>query len=369
MADPLTRPVTLGAFELDNPIVMAPLTRARAGADGVPGPLAPEYYRQRASAGLLITEATNISAVARGFADTPGIYTEAHVEGWGPVTDAVHREGGLIVCQLWHTGRVSHESLHPGHANASSSDGACDQCRAWVITDGVGGRVPTTTAVALTEAGIRSTVADYARAARFAMDAGFDGVEVHAANGYLLQQFLADNVNRRTDNYGGSPANRGRIVREVVAAVAAAIGADRTGIRISPVFGGNGIADSDPAATYRTLLADLDPVGLAYVHVADSGTMMPGAKPRMDEILDIIGDTGRPLVLNGAFDGPRARAALAAGHGAAIAFGRPFISNPDLVARLRGDLPLTPPDPATFYGGGARGYTDYPTLSVSRRSP
>ncbi len=365
MVDPLSQPLTLGALRLPNRVFMAPLTRSRAGADGVPTPLMAQYYAQRASAGLIISEATNISEVARGFADTPGLFTDEQVTGWRLVTDAVHSAGGHMFAQLWHTGRVSHEVLHPGQACVSASAIPCDDCKAFVITDGVGGRVPTSPPVALDSAGITRTIADYVAAANRAIAAGFDGVEVHGANGYLLHQFLASNVNQRTDRYGGSAENRARLLLEVTEAVAAAVGADRVGVRISPLFTGNGIADADPADTFTTAAALLNAHGLAYLHVADSSVMAPGVGERMAENLAAIGGafTG-PVVLNGAYDATRARADIADGNASAIAFGRAFLANPDLPARLFAGAPLNPPDPRTFYGGGATGYTDYSTLNA-----
>lgn len=363
LSDPLSEPLELPAWTMSNRVVMAPLTRSRAQADGVPGPLAAEYYAQRAGAGLIVSEATNISPVARGYADTPGIYAPAHVRGWRQITDAVHDAGGLIVCQLWHTGRVSHESLHPPLSPVSPSGGEAQGCMAFVIgDDGVGRRVPASESVALDAEGIADTVADYASAAARAMDAGFDGVEIHGANGYLLHQFLASNINLRTDGYGGSAANRARLTLEVCQAVIAEVGADRVGLRLAPIFLGNGVNDADPHETYTTLCAALKDLDLAYLHLADSNVMGRGVTPRMDDLLAAIDGnyTGR-IFLNGAYDAERARADLAAGRADAIAFGRAFLANPDLPTRLIAGAPLNDPIPRTFYGGGAEGYTDYPT--------
>ncbi len=364
MTDPLFMSLPLLGTTLPNRIVMAPLTRSRAGAEGVPTALMAQYYAQRASAGLIISEATNISPVARGFADTPGIYTDAQVEGWRQVTDAVHDAGGHMVCQLWHTGRVSHESLHPGQPPVSASAGTDERVMAFVIdADGHGRRVPASPAVALDADGVARTIADYRIAAERAIAAGFDGVEVHSANGYLLHQFLASGTNHRTDAYGGSASNRARLLLEVVDAVAAAIGGARVGVRVSPIFTGNGISDADPHATFTEVGSELSARGLAYLHLADTGVMAPGVSPRMDELLAVMDASyDGTIILNGAYDGVRARADIAAGRADAIAFGRPFISNPDLAARLAANAPLTPADPRTFYGGDARGYTDYPTM-------
>jgi N-ethylmaleimide reductase len=234
---------------------------------------------------------------------------------------------------------------------------------AFVISDGVGRRVPASPPVALDSEGIAGTIADYVNAARRAIEAGFDGVEVHGANGYLLHQFLASNVNQRTDGYGGSAAKRARMLVEVTEAVAGAVDPDRVGVRVSPLFRGNGIADEDPVETFHTVAALLEPMELAYLHVADTSVMAPGVGERMAEVLAAVGDafTG-PVVLNGAYDALRARADIAAGRGTAVAFGRAFLANPDLPARLFADAPLNSPDPGTFYGGAAAGYTDYPPL-------
>ena len=364
MTDPLFTPLPLLGTTLPNRIVMAPLTRSRAGADGVPTALMAQYYAQRATAGLIVSEATNISPVARGFADTPGIYTDAQEAGWRLVTNAVHDAGGRIVCQLWHTGRVSHESLHPGQPPVSVSAGTDERVMAFVIdADGRGRRVPASPAVALDAAGIAGTIADYRAAAERAIAAGFDGVEVHGANGYLLHQFLASGTNRRSDEYGGFGANRAQLLLEVVDAVVAAVGAERVGVRLSPIFTGNGISDADPHATYTVVGSALSTRDLAYIHLADTGVMAPGVEPAIDELLAVMDASyDGTIILNGAYDGVRARADIAAGRADAVAFGRPFISNPDLVARLASNAPLTPADPRTFYGGGAPGYTDYPTM-------
>ncbi len=322
-----------------------------------------DYYAQRASAGLIISEATNISEVARGFGDTPGLFNDDQVAGWRLVTDAVHRRGGRIFAQLWHTGRVSHEDLHPGQPCVSSSAVSCDACMAFVFTDGVGKRVPASSPVALDAAGIEQTIDDYCNAALRAMSAGFDGVEIHAANGYLLHQFLASNVNERTDEYGGSATNRARLVVEVTDAVSDRIGAGRVAVRVSPIFRGNGIADRDPAETFSTVGALLDSRGLAYLHLADTSVMAKGVDSDMAGVLAAIGGSyGGRIVLNGAYDAARARADIAEGRADAIAFGRAFLANPDLPARLFADAPLNPPNPATYYGGTEVGYTDYPAL-------
>ncbi len=360
--DPLFDPVQIGALLAPNRIFMAPLTRSRASdPGGVPTQLMAEYYAQRASAGLIVSEATNISEVARGYAWTPGIYTDAQVDGWRTVTRAVHAAGGRIFCQLWHVGRVSHVSLHPGQDPVSSSARPCDRCMAFVEVDGVGRRVPASPPRALGTDEVRETCADYGAAAARAVEAGFDGVEVHGANGYLLQQFAAANVNDRDDEYGGSVANRARFHVEAVAAAVDAVGADRVGLRLSPVFAASGIDDPDPGPVHRAIATAASDFGLAYLHLADTGTMMPGAEPRMDEVLDLMrGAFDGPVVLNGGYDAARARHEIATGDASAVAFGRAFLANPDLPRRLAEGLPLNPPDPGTFYGGDHSGYTDYP---------
>jgi N-ethylmaleimide reductase len=362
-ADPLFEPVRIGALLAPNRIFMAPLTRSRASdPGGVPTQMMADYYAQRASAGLIISEATNISEVARGYAWTPGIYTDAQVSGWRMVTRAVHAAGGRIFCQLWHVGRVSHVSLHPGQDPVSASAVPCAECTAYVEVDGVGRRIPASPPRALTADEVRATCADYAAAAARAIEAGFDGVEVHGANGYLLQQFAAPNVNNRDDEYGGSVANRARFHIEAVSAAAEAIGADRVGLRLSPVFGFSGIADPDPGPVHRAIAEAASQRGIAFLHLADTGTMAPGAEPRMHEVLELMrGSFDGPVVLNGGYDAGRARHEIATGEAAAVAFGRAFLANPDLPRRLAQGLPLNPPEPATFYGGDQAGYTDYPT--------
>jgi len=320
-----------------------------------------QYYAQRASAGLIVSEATNISEVARGYAWTPGIYTSEQVARWRVVTDAVHEAGGRIVCQLWHTGRVSHESLHPGSATVSSSAQECNQCQAYVNVDGVGQRAPATPPRALSVSEIETTIADYATASSNAIEAGFDGVEVHSANGYLLQQFISPNVNDRDDSYGGEVANRVRFTLAAVDASIGAVGAGRVGLRISPLFPFNGIDDPDPGPAYRLIATEISHRGLAFLHIADTATMAPNAVSSMPEILALMaGSATVPVVLNGAYDATRARDDIASGAADAVAFGRAFLANPDLPRRLAEDLELNKPNPKTFYGGAEEGYTDYP---------
>jgi N-ethylmaleimide reductase len=363
--DVLFTPAQVGELTLPNRIILAPLTRSRAGQPGnVPTPLMAEYYAQRAGAGLIISEATNISQIAMGYALTPGIFTQAQIDGWRRVTESVHAAGGRMFLQLWHCGRMSHESLHPGEAPVAPSAIHCDECQVFVVdADGKGGPSAVTPPRELSVDEIRATVADYASATRNALAAGFDGVEIHAANGYLIHQFLASNTNQRTDQYGGSVENRCRFLFEVMESVLGEIPAGRVGVRLAPLFGLNGIADANPSETQGLVAAHLNGLGIAYLHAADTDVMR-GAEPQMDDILAFMRPRFRgPLMLNGAFDPARAANAIERGDGELVAFGRLYLANPDLPERIRAGGPYNTPDPATFYGGGAQGYTDYPTLA------
>jgi N-ethylmaleimide reductase len=364
--DPLFSPIQVGELSLPNRIVMAPLTRSRAGQPGnVPTPLMAEYYGQRASAGLIISEATNISRIAMGYALTPGIFSPEQVDGWRLVTEAVHGAGGRIVLQLWHCGRMSHESLHPGEQPVAPSAIHCEDCAVFTVdSEGKGGLSAVSPPKALSVDEIRATVTDYAAAARNAMAAGFDGVEVHAANGYLIHQFLASNTNRRNDAYGGGLRGRCRFLFEVMDAVLGEVPAKRVGVRLSPLFGRNGIADANPAETFGYVAERLNEQGIAYLHVADTD-VMAGAAPKMEAMLPFTRPRFRgPLMLNGAFDPERAAKAIASGDAELVAFGRLYLANPDLPQRIRRGGPYNEPDPATFYGGGEEGYIDYPALST-----
>jgi N-ethylmaleimide reductase len=356
----LLEPTVLGAIELANRLVMAPLTRCRAGAGNVPTDLMVEYYRQRASAGLIISEATQIMPEGQGYPNTPGIYNEAQIAGWRKVTDAVHAAGGKMVLQLWHVGRVSHSSFQP--------HGALPVAPSAIAIPGEGRdaafkKVPFETPRALDTAEIPAIVQAYELASHHAIAAGFDGVEIHAANGYLLDQFLRDGSNHRSDKYGGSIENRARFLMDVVDAVTAAVGADRVGLRISPLQPANGMSDSDPWATFSYVVRAVDAFKLAYLHVAGMGVDQPGvAGPAFD--LNAL----RPLwhgkmMVNYHYDQARAEAAVHDGHADVVAFGVPFIANPDLVNRFRLDAPLNEADANTFYGGNTKGYTDYPVYS------
>lgn len=354
-------PMPLGEITLPNRIVMAPLTRNRSvGLE--PGPLAVEYYRQRASAGLIISEATQVSPKGQGYLDTPGIHSAAQVAAWRRVTDAVHADGGRIFMQLWHVGRISHSSLLPdGAAPVSSTDR-----RPNAMTFAADGFVGVSSPRALRDDEIPGLVDEYRQGARCAMDAGFDGVEVHAANNYLLEQFLRDSVNDRAGPYGGSIANRTRLVIEIVEAVVGEVGAGRTGIRLSPMTTFNDTPrDSDPQALYGHLADRLGALGLAYVHVIEGETGGPREPEDAERPFDYAAmhqRFGGPWMVNNGYDQALAEDAVGSGRADLVAFGRPFISNPDLVRRLKLNAPLNPPDEATFYGGSAAGYTDYPTL-------
>ena len=353
----LFEPYALGPLQLSNRIVMAPLTRNRAGAGLVPGEHAATYYSQRASAGLLITEATQISAQAQGYQDTPGLYTQPQIDGWRRVTDAVHAKGGRIFVQLWHVGRISHVDLQPGGAAPVAPSAIRAETKTFVnnaFTD-----VSAPRALALDE--LPGIVEDFRKAAANAIAAGFDGVELHGANGYLLEQFIKDGANTRTDAYGGSIENRARLLLEVTAAVAGEIGPERTGVRISPVSPANGISCSDPQPQYDYIARQLSALGIVYLHVVEGATGGPRDVAPFD--FDALRSRFRQAYLaNNGYDLDLASARLAQGKADLFAFGRPFISNPDLVERLKTGAALAPLNPATLYGGGAAGYIDYPTL-------
>jgi N-ethylmaleimide reductase len=360
----LFEPVRLGPYQLANRIVMAPLTRSRAGDDGVPGPLMGEYYAQRASAGLIIAEGTNISPQGRGYAFTPGIYNDAQVEGWRRVTDAVHARGGRIFPQLWHVGRVSHPSLQPGGALPVAPSAIRPQATSYTSA----GFTPCVMPRALAISEIPEIIEGYRRAARKALAAGFDGVEIHAANGYLIDQFLRDSTNKRTDAYGGSRQNRARLLLEVAEAVAVIYGGERVGIRLSPLSPVNGAdLDSDPAGTYAYVVERLNTLGLAYIHVIEGVTQGAREVPEGFD-LQILRRLFRGLyIANNGYDLRLALDARRRNLADLISFGRLYISNPDLVERLRIGARLNVPDRATFFGGGAAGYTDYPVLTAAEK--
>ncbi len=358
-------PIQIGDIALANRVVMAPLTRNRAPRQ-LPNDLMRQYYTQRASAGLIVTEATQVSAQGQGYLDTPGIYTPEQVAGWRKITDAVHAAGGKIVVQLWHVGRISHTSLQPGGAAPVSST-ARPAIGKTFTADGF---VDCSTPRALRTDEMPGVVASYRQAARNAIDAGFDGVEVHGANGYLLEQFLRDSINDRTDAYGGSIENRARLLLEVMTAVVAEIGGGRTGLRLSPITPVNDAAqDSDAAALYGYVVQQLAPLKLAFLHLIEGQT--GGARDLSDkgvapfDYAALRASYAGPWMVNNGYSRAMALDAVASGAADLVAIGKPFISNPDLVRRLREDAPLAKWVQATLYGGGAAGYTDYPTLASS----
>jgi N-ethylmaleimide reductase len=357
----LFEPFKLGPITLPNRLVMAPLTRNRAVPPGmVPSPLAVDYYGQRASAGLLITEASQVSQQGQGYQDTPGIYSKEQVAGWKKVTDRVHERGGRIYIQLWHVGRISHTSLQVnGSAPVAPS---AIRAKGKTYVNGTFTDISEPRVLELSE--IPGIIESFRRAAANANEAGFDGVEIHGANGYLLDQFAKDGANKRTDAYGGSIENRARLMLEVAKAVVAETGAERTGIRISPVTPANDISDSNPQPLFEHIVDGLDALKLVYIHVIEGATGGPRDNAPFDYASLRKRFRGAYMANNG-YDFELATKVLAAGAADLIAFGKPFISNPDLVERLRKGAPLNEWDKATFYGGGAKGYTDYPTLEAA----
>lgn len=364
----LLAPVSVGRLQLNNRVVMAPLTRSRAGQPGdLPRALNVDYYAQRAGAGLIVTEASQISRQGQGYAWTPGIYSDAQEAGWKSVVDAVHQEGGRIALQLWHVGRISHPLLQENGADPvapSAVAAANSQC--FVIQpDGSPANVPTAAPRALELAELPGIVAQYRQAAQRAGRAGFDLVEVHAANGYLLQQFMATNSNLRSDAYGGSLENRARLTLEAVDAAIAELGADRVGVRISPHFVAHGIDDAEAEAMALYLAAAFQARGIAYLHIAEpdwAGGPLLSDSFRQQLRAAFHG----AIICCGGYSAAEADALIASGLADAVAFGRPYIANPDLVARFAAGAELNEPDRNTFYGGEEKGYTDYPTLEQSR---
>ncbi|AHE66937.1 alkene reductase [Legionella oakridgensis] len=359
-ADILFTPFNLRDITLQNRIVMAPLTRNRAipGTDA-PHALNAQYYRQRASAGLIISEATQISPTAKGYAWTPGMYSPEQIAGWKLVTDAVHAQGGVMYAQLWHVGRISHPSLQPGNALPVAPSALMPAGQKTFIETGVFTDIGKPRALELSE--IPCIVEDYRKAAKNALQAGFDGVEIHAANGYLIQQFLSDGSNHRTDQYGGSITNRLRFALEVVESITAEIGGHRTGIRLSPVTPANGITDSSPTEVYFPLVRALNRFNLAYIHVIEGATQSSREFHGFD-FQALRKEFHGPWMVNNNYTRKMAIDAVSSGYADLIAFGRPFIANPDLVRRLKEDALLNELDRATLYGGSAKGYTDYPAL-------
>ncbi len=356
-------PVRLGTIAAPNRMLMAPLTRGRATRAHVPTPLMAEYYAQRASAGLVVSEGTGISRRGLGWAYAPGIWDIEQVAAWRVVTDAVHAAGGRIACQLWHMGRIVHPSFldgdRPVSASATTAPG---------FAHTYAGKQPHVEARPLDAAEIPGVLGDYRRAARNAIEAGFDGVEIHAANGYLIDQFLRAGANLRTDRYGGSIANRMRLLLEVTEAVAGVVGSGRTGVRLSPNGESQGVNDPDPEPLFRAVATELSRLDLAFLELREPGPDGTRGKPDHPPVHPVIraAYTGT-LVLNSDYDGASAQAALDRGEADAIRFGRGFLANPDLVRRIRDGIPLAPDDPDTWYSEGPRGYTDYPTATSARR--
>ncbi len=352
--------VQLGSLVLANRIFMAPLTRNRAHADGVPGELAATYYSQRASAGLIVTEATQISPMGKGYINTPGIHSSEQVRGWSRVTEAVHKSGGRIFLQLWHVGRISHTSLLPNNAQPVAPSAIRANSQTLIAT----GLASVSEPVALTASEIKETLEDYRRAAANAKEAGFDGVEIHAANGYLIDQFLKTGSNRRTDEYGGVASNRARFLTEVVERVLEVWDSAHVGARISPTGGFNDMTDDNPRETFSITVAMLNSYGLGYLHVVETAQNSKGSSEEDFSMSAHLRTLWKGLyVVNGGYDGPRGEEALRTGHADAVAYGRAFLANPDLPMRLQLRAALNEPDPKTFYGGGAPGYTSYPALN------
>jgi len=357
MTSHLQSPIKIGPYQLPNRIIMAPLTRMRA-PENIPTDLMATYYEQRASAGLIISEASSISTQGVGYPATPYIFNAAHVEGWKKTTAAVHAKHGHIFLQLWHVGRISHPDFHNGELPVAPS-AIAPKGKAFTAK----GLQDFVTPRALELDEIPGIVADYKNAARQALEAGFDGVEIHGANGYLLDQFLRDGSNTRTDAYGGSYENRARLLLEVTAAVVDVWGAERVGIRLSPSGTFNDMADSNPEAFFVYLAEQLSPLNLAYLHVVDAlaGDIRHGAKVISLEALRKAYEG--TLIVCGGYDQARAEQVLEQGQADAVAFGQLYIANPDLVERFKLNAPLNKPHAATFYGGDAKGYTDYPSLT------
>ncbi|MDP2760635.1 MAG: alkene reductase [Sideroxyarcus sp.] len=355
MTDILFTPTTLGKLQLKNRIVMAPMTRSRA-IGNVPNELMEKYYKLRADAGLIITEGTSPSPNGLGYARIPGMYSDEQVAGWRKVTEAVHAAGGKIFVQLMHTGRVSHPANMPAGSRVLAPSALAAPGEMW--TDG-NGMQPHPVPTAMNEDDIAAAIEEYAHAGKRAIEAGFDGVELHAANGYLIDQFLNTAANQRTDQWGGSVENRIRFAVEVARASAAAIGAERIGMRVSPYGVFNGAApDAKMDALYLRLVEELNVIGLAYIHIVDHSSMgAPEVSPELKA--KIRANFKGKYILSGGYDAARANADLDAQRGDLVAFGRPFIANPDLVQKLQSGAALTPPDPAIFYTPGEKGYTDY----------
>lgn len=349
--------ITIGSNTCDNRIFMAPLTRNRASEGDVPYELNATYYAQRASAGLIITEATQISQQGKGYINTPGIYNEAQVEGWRKVTKAVHEKNGKIFAQLWHVGRISHTSLQPNEQAPVAPSAIRADAQTFI-----GEMVDVSKPQALSVKAIKAIIEDYVHAARCAREAGFDGVEVHAANGYLIDQFIQSGTNTRDDDYGGSAAKRAQFLFEVIEAVAGVWEYDAIGVRLSPCGQFNDMSDEDVETTFSTVIAGLNRYHLGYLHMVEQ---FPGSETNEEEraiLKRLRGEWNSIYIANGGFDKETGEEYIQSGAADAIAYGRPFIANPDLVDRFKHDVALNDVDESTFYGGGEEGYTDYPTI-------
>ena len=352
--------VLFGPLVLRNRVFMAPLTRNRANVDGVPSELAVQYYAQRASAGLIITEATQISPMGKGYINTPGIHSREQIVAWRRIVDAVHENSGRIFLQLWHVGRISHSSLLPNNACPVAPSAIRAESQTLIAT----GRVQVSEPVELTRADIKETLADYRSAAHNAKEAGFDGVEIHAGNGYLIDQFLHTGSNQRRDLYGGTALNRVRFLGEVTEEVLEVWGEKRVGVRVSPTGTFNDMHDENLTETFSAAVELLDKYRIGYLHVIESTNDGRQNSERDWALLTRLRElwTGFRIV-NGGYDGARGKEAVLTGYADAVAYGRAFLANPDLPRRLQLGVPLNEPDHQTFYGGDARGYTDYPSLS------
>ena len=351
-------PISLGNLQLKNRVFMAPLTRNRAEPDGVPGTLASTYYSQRASAGLIVSEATQISPMGKGYINTPGIHTREQIAGWENIVQTVHEADGRIFLQLWHVGRISHNSLLPGNVSPLAPSPITAKSQT-VIESGF---VDVSEPRAMTPADIRQTIEDYRTAAANAKAAGFDGVEIHAANGYLIDQFLQTKSNIRTDDYGGVVSNRVRFLREVVEAVLGIWESTRVGVRISPFGTFNDMGDENPEETFSHVVDVLNDFRLGYLHVVEAS---PGEAPEGERLTDLSkhlrATWSGVYIVNGGYDAARGELAVSDNRADAVAYGRLFLANPDLPKRLRYGGPLNAPDPTSFYGGTEHGYIDYPT--------
>jgi N-ethylmaleimide reductase len=365
----LFEPISLDSLRLPHRIAMAPLTRSRAGDGNVPTPLTVEYYRQRAGAALIVTEATQISQQAQGYAWTPGIHTPQQIVGWRAVSDAVHAKGGRIFMQLWHVGRVSHPSFQPGGGLPVAPTAMEVPGKTFIVDEngqGIWAEIPVPQE--LTPEGIEQILDDYAQAAKNALAAGMDGVEIHAGNGYLLDQFINSSSNHRVDQYGGSPENRARLLIEVFDRIRKEVGPNRVGVRLTPMGRFMAMHDDTPEETFGYIVDELDKRSLAYLHLVEPeivGTQKDEKHdPRWDAIvLDLRRRYRGVLMLAGGYDAQKAEIALASKRADIIAFGRLFISNPDLPERFKRNAPLNVANPTTFFGGSSAGYTDYPTLN------